>query len=147
MMESDLPENPLRKSKVTITFCHLLFLTPLYYIGSSKDVRSAHTDVHDVIKAIKECRDDSDTYSGLVSKMEALYNGPLETPRLAGRQSQRQNHQAKSPEDYYLLAFFLPYIDYLVADMEKRFECSPTLAKGMDVLSIIENLHSHRQQV
>lgn len=46
---------------------------------------------------------------------------PIGIPRLAKKQTLRNNYPTSSPEEYFRLSVFIPYIDTLITDIEARF--------------------------
>ena len=102
-----------------------------FCLGSTKDVHSAYRDVSEAILAIGKSREDETVYSKLYSKMESLYGNKMKTPRLARAQTLRANHDTDSPYNYYRVAYFLPYVDHLMVDLQRRFANGCHLRKGM----------------
>lgn len=45
----------------------------------------------------------------------------IKIPRLVGRQNYRENYDLNSPEDYYRVAVYLPFIDHFINQLELRF--------------------------
>ena len=105
-------------------------MSSAYLLRSAKDVQGAYNDVGTVIDAITATRSSDDTYSHMFDTMESLYEDVLPLPRRAGRQTLRSNHDCSTAKEYYRVAYFLPYIDHLVADLNRRFTQCPQLAKG-----------------
>ena len=54
----------------------------------------------------------------------------LAVARKTGRQTLRANHPSSTPEQYYYWSLYLPYVDHLVAEMDRRFASSPQLVQG-----------------
>ena len=66
-----------------------------------------------------------------LQKMTELNDGhQLAIPRKTGRQTLRANHPSSTPEQYYYRSLYLPYVDHLVAEMDRRFASSPQLVQG-----------------
>ena len=47
--------------------------------------------------------------------------GDVAMPRLSGRQTNRANPPADTPEEYYKRAVFYPFVDTVLAQIEERF--------------------------
>ena len=99
-------------------------------LGSTKDVQSAYADIDDVIRSLEEARNDESLYANLFADMERLHSEPLSKPRLAQKQTLRSNHPCETTAEYYKLAYYYPYLDYLVTDLKIRFQHSPDVLKG-----------------
>ena len=57
-------------------------------------------------------------------------NEDLAVPRQSGKQIMRSNHPTTSVSQYYYRSLFVPYIDHLLAELDRRFEGSLTVAQG-----------------
>lgn len=102
--------------------------------GSSISVLSAHRSIDDVLEAIRSARSEEE-FSKLWADMTVLNDGDeLALPRLAGRQTMRANHEADCPESYYRLAYYLPYVDHLIAELETRFQSKSTVIGGFTLV-------------
>lgn len=62
-------------------------------------MRSALTDVPTVIQSLTESQNSSSLYAELAKKMVVMNAGPLEKPRIVGRQTHRSNPVTESAED------------------------------------------------
>jgi len=45
----------------------------------------------------------------------------ISIPRITGRQTKRVNIEKNSPETYFLVAFFIPYLDTFIDQLNSRF--------------------------
>ena len=86
--------------------------------------------MQEVISSIESQRDDNEVFPQLVAKMKSLLGGDLQKPRVTGRQTQRSNYDAEEAEEFYRVSLYLPYIDHLLSDLKRRFESSPSVARG-----------------
>lgn len=100
--------------------------------GSTKDVYSAHQNIEEVKTVLKDVRVEEAVYDKLWETMVQLAGEELSPPRLASRQTLRANHPHDSAKEYYKRAF-LPYVDHLLEDLNRRFQTSPMLSKGMAI--------------
>jgi hypothetical protein len=57
----------------------------------------------------------------VASQMAAASGIQLTTPRLAGRQTTRNNVQASNPADYYQRAVWYPYLDAIITSLTDKF--------------------------
>lgn len=85
---------------------------------------------------------ESDEYTRLFHKVETLYGDHVPIPRIASRQTLRANHSSDTAEEYYKLAYFLPYIDHLLTDLKRRFVQSPELVKGETTSHVHDSIQS-----
>ena len=86
--------------------------------------------MQEVISSIESQRDDNEVFPQLVAKMKSLLGEDLQKPRVTSRQTQRSNYDAEEAEEYYRVSLYLPYIDHLLSDLKRRFESSPSVARG-----------------
>lgn len=111
-------------------------------------MQAAYKDIDEVIKCLESVREDDSVYQNLFEKMEKLYGGPLNTPRLCQRQTLRSNHNAETAWQFYKIAYFNPYVDHLIADLKERFQHAPQIVKGMIVgPQPFKSHQSHMHQV
>ncbi|XP_075037461.1 52 kDa repressor of the inhibitor of the protein kinase-like [Mixophyes fleayi] len=59
-------------------------------------------------------------------------------PRTCGRQTNRNNTSAENPEIYYRRVITIPYLDYLIVELDMRFSDHQT--KAMKALTIIPSI-------
>ncbi|CAH1108108.1 unnamed protein product [Psylliodes chrysocephalus] len=83
------------------------------FIGDFTEVKKHRHDAESVFHSI---------YEDAV-KIANACGFELTVPRLAGKQTCRANYQAKSssPEEYYRISIFLPYLDSLLVSLSERF--------------------------
>lgn len=118
--------NYLQSSKFVAAFTiseHMLGYTlPLsqQLQGSSKDIHGAYQNISEVIGHLKSARSDI-MFDKLWCDMSAMFGEELRVPRLTGRQSLRANHDNDTAKEYYRRAYFFPYVDHLIEEMEQRF--------------------------
>ena len=93
--------------------------------SSSMDIVEAATLVGDVIEVLGNRRATADLeFQLLYKKMTTLCSAldvSIQLPRRVGRQTCRDNHPAETPEEYFKLSIFIPYLDYLSNEMSVRF--------------------------
>lgn len=58
----------------------------------------------------------------------------IKIPRVVGHQCHRENYNCDSPEDYYRVSIFIPFIEHFVSQLEERF------LKHKALLTKIENI-------
>ncbi|KAH6930013.1 hypothetical protein HPB50_007959 [Hyalomma asiaticum] len=58
----------------------------------------------------------------------------ISVPRQVSRQAHRQNYGIQSPEEYYRVAIYVPYLDSLTASLARRF--SESNAKSFKLLQL-----------
>ena len=89
--------------------------------------------VRDTIEHLQDFRQDStekftELYERATSFADAV-GGEIVMPRVAGRQTQRQNVEASNPQEYYRRTVFYPFIDHFLQQLKSRFsDSSPLLA-------------------
>lgn len=120
--------------------------------GSTYDVQQAHDSIQLAINGIETCREDEQIFKTLYQKMESLKGGPLAMPRRALHQTMRANYHADSPEEFYRLSMFMPYIDHLLTDLRNRFQAAPDIANGKcnimqinSIMSASNSIHVHER--
>uniref|UniRef100_A0A2S2PJW3 Uncharacterized protein n=1 Tax=Schizaphis graminum TaxID=13262 RepID=A0A2S2PJW3_SCHGA len=59
----------------------------------------------------------------------------IKIPRLSNKQKNRSNHNVTTPEQYYRVSLFLPYLDSLINSLESRF------TQSNEISFKISNLH------
>lgn len=106
----------------------MLSITYQVSIGLQKsniDLSSAMAHIELVQSVIIDMRSDVEKeFKNLfVSTQEISSNlGVLPTmPRIVGTQNHRQNYLTNSPEVYYRISFFIPYLEELNSSLTKRF--------------------------
>jgi hypothetical protein len=57
-------------------------------------------------------------------------------PRLVGRQKHRENHEAKTPEEYYLRVVAIPILD-MITQNKDRFQEQQDVVRGGLLLPVI----------
>lgn len=58
-------------------------------------------------------------YCHMVTKAN-VSNSEICMPRVCGRQTQRQNYDASTPEMYYRVSVFQPYLTDIIAELDRR---------------------------
>ncbi|KAK2154514.1 hypothetical protein LSH36_266g00001 [Paralvinella palmiformis] len=93
--------------------------------GNNQDVIKETTEVQEVIRALQEQRDNSDTfhekiYSCIVSTAESV-NVEQGAPRLVAGQRHRANVPATTPAEYYKVNVTISILDEIFPAMNDRF--------------------------
>lgn len=116
------------------------FLVSLFVIGDlikfliplSTQLQSVQLDISKAceicnlaLKALEEVRSDSDNHFNLVfnkvfSTAQVL-NIDIKIPRTTKKQTNRSNYESANIEQYYRLSIFLPFLDYLISELQSRF--------------------------
>ena len=108
--------------------------------GRYSDVVRAHSDIEVVKSTLKGVR------SGVNSFHERLYEECIQicstvdvqecVPRLASTQRHRSNTPADSVKDYYKRILTIPFLDYLISELDTRFnrESSAIVVECMHIL-------------
>ena len=110
------------------------FQTNMYFFGYTKglsillqgshlDVTAAFGEVEAVKKELLSIRNNSEKeFSTLYQDMTAMAGkNELSVPRRCSMQTSRVNVQAESPEVYWRIAVFIPFLDSLLMELNNRF--------------------------
>jgi hypothetical protein len=93
--------------------------------SSKLELSKAYSHVKDVIDVIGNIRENSvsefEKYFKNASDKSALVGEEIRIPRLCGRQTTRSNIDTNSPIEWYRINIFLPFIDYLISQLNTRF--------------------------
>ena len=122
------------------------YLKPLSVLlqGSHLDILEANKEISRVIQLLEENREKSEEKFHPIFQatcnMTLLHGRPTpEIPRQAGRQTQRSNVPATTPEEYWRRSVFVPFLDTLIAELNGRF--SAMSKKAVQALLLMaENL-------
>lgn len=55
-------------------------------------------------------------------------------PRITGKQLHRNNYQSETPEDYYRISVFVPYLESIIQSIKERFEKDNSIAFSLHYL-------------
>lgn len=55
------------------------------------------------------------------SQLAAEIEVSISIPRIIKRQVHRNNYNARSPEEYYKLSVFIPFVDHFICHLKERF--------------------------
>uniref|UniRef100_H3ABH7 Uncharacterized protein n=1 Tax=Latimeria chalumnae TaxID=7897 RepID=H3ABH7_LATCH len=85
------------------------------------NIHSAYKQISSVIAVVASIREDTDNvfkdwYSEISSLAEKV-DITLQIPRLAGQQKHRSNQPANSTEEYYKCAIVIPFVDYMLSEI------------------------------
>lgn len=75
----------------------------------------------------------SDLYE-IAIELAAEVGETIRVPRTTKRQVHRENYDVNSPEDYYRLSIFIPFVDHFISHLKERF------LKHKNVLKKIQNI-------
>jgi|UniRef100_A0A2S2QFI6 hypothetical protein len=93
--------------------------------SSKLELSKAYSHVIDVIDVIGNIRENSvsefEKYFKNASDKSALIGEKIRIPRLYGRQTTRSYIDTRSPIKWYKINIFLPFIDYLISQLNIRF--------------------------
>lgn len=103
-----------------------------YMKGLSKSLQERSLDVGDALRnvmlvksSIEDARGNVDSFHADIHQkvVDMCDNFDIEVkkPRTCGRQTKRANTPAESPEEYYRRVLTIPFLDYILAEMECRF--------------------------
>ena len=113
------------------------FQTNLYFFGYTKglsqllqgshlDILTAYDEVEAVKSELSDIRTNADrkfsaVYKDIVEMAQVIGREELVIPRLCRRQTQRVNVHVETPEAYWRIAVFLPFLDGLLTELNTRF--------------------------
>ncbi|XP_078679498.1 52 kDa repressor of the inhibitor of the protein kinase-like [Branchiostoma floridae x Branchiostoma belcheri] len=104
------------------------FTKPLSVLlqGSTMDVVTAYEKVDHVLTEMRAIRQSAEEEFSRVfrtaTEMAERVGNNMEIPRRCGRQTQRSNVEADSPEVYFRRSVFLPFVDSMVEQLATRFQ-------------------------
>ena len=89
------------------------------------DILHAYKEIDLLIMSIQKARDSVDLYHSqwyeeacsIAQKVQA----PVKKPRTASRQPHRSNTPALDPETYFKVNVTIPFLDYLLEKLDRRF--------------------------
>jgi hypothetical protein len=99
---------------------------PNIVLQSSKfELSKTYSHVKDGIVVIGNIRENSvpefEKYFKNASDKSALVSEEIKIPHLCGRQTTKSNIDTNSPIECYRINIFLPFIDYLISQLNTRF--------------------------
>ena len=101
--------------------------------GTANDVLTAYNEINMVCEELKSIRRKEE--SGFLPVFQAMIKmatlcglDELTIPRRCGRQTQRNNVAGDSPEVYWRRCMFVPFLDYLIAELSRRFDQVASIA-------------------
>lgn len=81
--------------------------------------------IKDVLDILEEKRRDAENaFHSLFQRIEVLcdqLNIAIELPRRTGRQQHRSNYCATTPECFFRISVYIPYIDHVINEISSRF--------------------------
>lgn len=104
----------------------------------AQDVSSAYKEVADITQCIKDLRDTVDkafhVWFQKARTMAQTLGVTIEKPRVAGRQTLRDNQPADTPEVYYRITVAVPFLDHLCTELQSRFQNSQLAGDGLQLV-------------
>lgn len=105
------------------------------------DVISVRKHITELIEIFTKTRENADSNFKILfqkaGKIADKFGVELSIPRRTKRMQHRANYDAKSPEDYYRAAIFIPYMDSLITALQSRF------SENNDVITSLSYLLPH----
>lgn len=104
------------------------------------DLCRAVSYIENVIQILKNRRSDVEQSFGIVwneaKNIAEKLDVELKKPRVAGRQLYRVNvpSSSDSDEEYFRIALYIPYLDYVIAELERRFQQHNAVALKFGIL-------------
>jgi hypothetical protein len=102
--------------------------------GEQKDIVEALNFSEDVRSELQKIRKDSEAeFKKLFSRVTSYsqhYDFNISKPRLCQKQTHRSNANAATPEDYYRVSIFIPYLDSVIQQLEERFINHKSILQG-----------------
>lgn len=96
------------------------------------DISFAKSAVKETLELLEEKRATSqEVFSSLFSEAEELaesLNTSITIPRVASKQTKRDNYATNSPEDYYRFATLNSILDHVINDVKERFSSDKSFA-------------------
>ena len=93
--------------------------------GRSIELMEAYQSVAVVTETIEKVRLQVEEYHGLwfkdIEKMAEKLSVEVKVPRLCGRQINRSNVPADSPEEYFRKSITIPFLDHMIQELTSRF--------------------------
>lgn len=93
----------------------------------SLDLKQCYDMVKHVVDTLNDYRNSSSSYSKIydeASKVATKHSIEITMPRIVKTQHHRSNTAASSPEEYYKLNLFLPFIDFIISELVTRFSAA-----------------------
>ena len=92
----------------------------------STDICTAYREASIVMRVLTDVRENvnqnhNQWYKSAVDLSAQINGSPPSMPRRCGRQSQRDNVPAQTPEEYYKRSLTIPFLDHMLSHLETRF--------------------------
>lgn len=91
----------------------------------SMDMHKVKAHIHELLKIMEMHRSDSTHFfKGImesVADVATKLDLEITIPRLSSRQSHRPNYPSATPEEFYRVAVYLPYLDSVISSLKHRF--------------------------
>ena len=109
----------------------------------STDICTAYREASIVMRVLTDVRENvnqnhNQWYKSAVDLSAQINRSPPSMPRRCGRQSQRDNVPAQTPEEYYKRSLTIPFLDHMLYHLETRF--SHMQQKAMMALQILPSV-------
>jgi len=107
--------------------------------SKSQDKLSTTTLIKSVISILKKKRLNSDEcfnkiFENTKHQLANLGQSDIHMPRLTSLMKNRENHQVETPEKYYEIVLFIPFLDELLIDLESRFDETSVTVYDLDLV-------------
>lgn len=120
--------NSLNKSGVILALINILeqTLSLSRILQTPKlDLKNASDLILDTLSALEDNRKNCDkTFSTICSGLKCICSDldvDIKVPRVIGRQRNRANYSASTPEQYYKKSIYIPLLDNVINDIKARF--------------------------
>lgn len=110
--------------------------------GVHIDIYAVQNHIENTLSILQKHRNEDavQIFSNLFSECNKILeelNIELKTPRINLRQVYRSNYEVDSPENYFKISVFFPYLDSLIVSLNTRF------SKDNSVAFLLFSLHPH----
>lgn len=116
---------------ITIHLCRYLQKTSI-------DLIEAVSLAEDVINELKLMRENgTETFSEIFSSSSLMLTSigsSIQIPRITGRQKNRANFPTSTPETYFRVSVFIPFIENFITQLDLRFVSHRDILKGFQCL-------------
>jgi hypothetical protein len=88
--------------------------------AKSQDIHRAVESVKDCVSVLQQFRE-GDMFQIIFKRAETTHGEAIPMPRLTARQRHRSNVPASNAEEYYRRAYYLPFLDTCISQLNERF--------------------------
>jgi len=101
--------------------------------AKSQDIHRAVDSVKDCVAVLQQFRE-GDMFDKIFMQATELNNGEITMPRVTARQKNRSNVPANNALEYFKRAYFLPFIDTCLVQLDERFTRHAATACQLSVI-------------